>query len=137
MKKTIIALAFALSLSVVAQRNYNMQMDEEGNIVGWGQLKNINDIAGSNWVHGIVFGSGEGVGNGNLAGYGENGLEDTGVSTENFIWQIGYTNVSQILSSVGKPDGIAQLDENGKIDAELIETITVVFTGSHTATNAP
>ena len=130
MKKTLITLICVIAISVVAQRHYNMQMDEAGNIIGWGQLKGINDIAGSNWVRGVIFGSGAGVGNGNLAGYGEDGLEDTGVSVENFIWQVDYTNVSQILSSVGQPDGIAQLDENGKIDANLIETILVVCSGA-------
>lgn len=66
---------------------------------------------------------------GNVVAYSGSGLYDTGYSADNFGWQVGYTNVSQILSSVGKPNGIARLDENGKIDATLVESLYITFSG--------
>jgi len=41
------------------------------------------------------------------------------------------------LDTLNGPNDLLKLDENGKIDAEFVTTITVIFTGNHTSTNSP
>lgn len=145
MKKVItIALLGICAVALAQTRYYPMQYDQNGNIRGKNTLLTQNGIAEkteveavSNRFNSVIFGGAGSSSNATVVGLSSEGFSDSGIDLDVIVWGAGYTNVQSILNSVGEPNGIAQLDENGKIDAALIEEITVVFTGNHTSTNSP
>lgn len=70
--------------------------------------------------------------NGVVAAISGGAVVDTGLLLDNFYWQAGVTNLSQMASFVAsgnQPNAYAALDENGKIDETVIPTIVIVYTG--------
>jgi hypothetical protein len=136
MKKLI---TFALVVLIVGyvsgQRFYPWVYDSSGNLRGVDKIIATNGIATkvevastSNRFETVIFGGVSGT-NAYLASIGPSGIAPTFMTEDVMNWQAGYTNLASVLSSVGQPNGIAKLDENGKIDASLVDTITVVFAG--------
>jgi hypothetical protein len=126
----LISLLLMVSIACFGQTiYYNVMSDASGNIRGLSTIKSVNDIATASDLlvkATVVAGSQT---NGNLVTISGINITDTGISPSNLYWQLSYDNIAEVLASVGQANGIAQLNASGKIDASLIETITVVFSG--------
>ncbi len=138
MTKLISIMTLIATLACAQTIYYNVQVDASGNIRGLGAIKSTNDIATAS---SLVATSNHFANtkatvvpiastNGNLVTISGLDLSDTGINPSNLYWQVSFDNIAQVLASVGQANGIAQLNANGKIDASLIEQITVVFSGN-------
>lgn len=140
MKKLIFILCAVAGLAM-AQR-YSVTMDEAGNISGRDALISVNGLgtkaeiaAESNRISQVEakFQIDSVATNGvTIAATTGGAITDTGIPIENFQWQAGVTNVSQLAAFVAsgdQPNAYPKLDENGKIKTNAIPVITVYFTG--------
>ena len=137
MTKLISIMTFIATLACAQTIYYNVQVDSSGNIRGLGSIKSTNDIATASLLVATSnhFANTKATvvpiasTNGNLVTISGLELSDTGINPSNLYWQVSFDNVAQILASVGQPNGIARLDQNGKIDESLVNEINVVFVG--------